>query len=174
MYNLEDYIQCSLSISCLRKLSELLKTQLSCFWFLLCLHPQLHLFLWFCPAHVLGSLTPFTGKWWRPEHANILRHETTVSSEILKSRFCRVTGTWVLEQLMVNRCLTLSKWMLAGSESSKKNLSFSNYSVCISFINLDVHSVCTLLRTLVNNPFLLCKGKEFQEKGDWKGKLAVL
>lgn len=35
MYNLEDYIQCSLSIHCLRKLSELLKTQL-CFWFLLC------------------------------------------------------------------------------------------------------------------------------------------
>lgn len=35
MYNLEDYIQCSLSINCLRKLSELLKMQLPCFWFLL-------------------------------------------------------------------------------------------------------------------------------------------
>lgn len=36
MYNLEDYIQCSLSIHCLRKLSELLQTQLPCSWFLLC------------------------------------------------------------------------------------------------------------------------------------------
>lgn len=42
MYNLEDYIQCSLSIRCLRKLSELLKTQLS--WFLLCVCPPLHFF----------------------------------------------------------------------------------------------------------------------------------
>lgn len=62
MYNLEDYMQCSLSVSCLRKLSELLKTQLPCFWFLLCLHPQLHLFLWFCPVHVSGPLTHFAGR----------------------------------------------------------------------------------------------------------------
>lgn len=62
MYNLEDYIQCSLSIHCLRKLSELLKTQLSCFWFLLCVCPPLHLFLWFCLAHVVKSLAHFTGK----------------------------------------------------------------------------------------------------------------
>lgn len=60
MYNLEDYIQCSLSIHCLRKLSELLKTQLS--WFLLCVCPPLYFFLWFCLAHVVKSLTHFTGK----------------------------------------------------------------------------------------------------------------
>lgn len=62
MYNLEDYIQCSLSINCLRKLSELLKTQLPRFWFLLCVCPPLHLFLWFCLAHVVKSLAHFTGK----------------------------------------------------------------------------------------------------------------
>lgn len=28
--------------------------------------------------------------------------------------------------------------------------------------------------SLVNNPILLCKGKEFQEKGAQRGKLAVL
>lgn len=61
MYNLEDYIQCSLSIHCLRKLSELLKTQL-CSWFLLCVWSPLHLFLWFCLAHVVKSLAHFTGK----------------------------------------------------------------------------------------------------------------
>lgn len=73
MYNLEDYIQCSLPMSCLRKLSELLKTQLSCFWFLLRLHPLLHLFVRFCPAHVVGSLTHFTGKLGRSEYANVFR-----------------------------------------------------------------------------------------------------